>query len=44
MLGYKMIGVKIIAPNPWFGPSASDLDTSDIIPDRWEIIDWSLLE
>ena len=35
---------KIIAPNPWFGPSASDLDTSDIIPDRWEIIDWSLLE
>ena len=35
---------KIIAPSPWFGPSASDLDTSDIIPDRWEIIDWSLLE
>ena len=35
---------KIIAPNPWFGPSASDLDTSDVIPDRWEIIDWSFLE
>ena len=32
---------KVIASNPWFGPSAVDLDTSDVVPDRWEIIDWS---
>ena len=34
---------KVIASNPWFGPSAVDLDTSDVVPDRWEIIDWSKL-
>ena len=32
---------KVIASKPWFGPSASDLDTSHVVPDRWEIIDWS---
>ena len=32
---------KVIASKPWFGPSASDLDTSDVEPDHWEIIDWS---
>ena len=32
---------KVIASKPWFGPSASDLDTSDVVPDHWEIIDWS---
>ena len=26
---------KIIAPNIWFGPSASHLNTSDIIPNNW---------
>ena len=28
---------KIIAPNPWFGPLLSNLDTSDIIPSSWNI-------
>ena len=32
---------KVIASKPWFGPSASNLDTSDVVPDHWEIIDWS---
>ena len=32
---------KVIASKPWFGPSAADLDTSDVVPDHWEIIDWS---
>ena len=32
---------KVIASKPWFGPSASDLDTSHVVPDRWEIIDLS---
>ena len=32
---------KVIASKPWFGPSASDLDTSDVVPNHWEIIDWS---
>ena len=32
---------KVIASKPWFGPSASDLDTSDVVPVHWEIIDWS---
>jgi hypothetical protein len=34
---------KIIAPNPkkWFGSAMSHLDTSDVIPDRWIIQDWS---
>lgn len=26
---------KIIAPNVWFGPAHSDLNTSDLIPNRW---------
>ncbi len=34
---------KIIAPNPvkWFGSAMTHLDTSDIVPDRWLIKDWS---
>ena len=34
---------KIIEPNPekWFGSAMSHLDTSDIIPDRWIVQDWS---
>jgi hypothetical protein len=32
---------KVIASKPWFGPSASHLDISDVVPDHWEIIDWS---
>jgi len=32
---------KVIASKPWFGPSASHLDTSNVVPDHWEIIDWS---
>lgn len=34
---------KIIAPNPkkWFGSAMIHLDTSDIIPDRWIVQDWS---
>jgi hypothetical protein len=34
---------KIIAPNPkkWFGYAMSHLDTSDVIPDRWIVQDWS---
>ena len=31
---------KVIAPDPWFGPNASHLDTSDVRPDRWEIINY----
>jgi hypothetical protein len=34
---------KIIAPNPqkWFGSKMKNLDTKDIIPDRWNTQDWS---
>jgi hypothetical protein len=34
---------KIIAPNPqkWFGSAMKNLDTKDIIPDRWNTQDWS---
>jgi len=32
---------KVIASKPWFGPSASHLDTSNVVPDHWEIINWS---
>ena len=34
---------KIIAPDPkkWFGTAMSNLDTSDIVPERWVIQDWS---
>ena len=34
---------KVIAPDPkkWFGTAMSDLDTSDIVPDRWIIQEWS---
>lgn len=33
---------KVIAPDPkkWFGTAMKDLDTSDIIPDRWIIKEW----
>ena len=26
---------KILTPDVWFGPTLSDLNTNDIIPDRW---------
>jgi hypothetical protein len=29
---------EVIAPSIWFGPSNEHLDTSDLIPERWEII------
>lgn len=34
---------KVIAPDPkkWFGTAVSHLDTSDIVPDRWTIQEWS---
>ena len=34
---------KIVAPNPkkWFGTAMTHLDTSDMIPERWVIQDWS---
>jgi hypothetical protein len=34
---------KVVAPDPkkWFGSSMSHLDTSDIVPDRWIIREWS---
>ena len=34
---------KVIAPDPkkWFGSSMTHLDTSDIVPDRWLIKQWS---
>ena len=34
---------KIIAPDPkkWFGSAMTHLDTSDIVPDRWIIKEWS---
>lgn len=34
---------KIVAPDPkkWFGSAMSHLDTSDIVPERWVIQDWS---
>ena len=31
---------KVIAPDTWFGPNAADLDTSDVRPDRWEILEY----
>jgi hypothetical protein len=38
-------GGKIIAPNPktWFGPGLSHLDTSDLIPETWQIQDWNVI-
>ena len=34
---------KIIAPNPkkWFGSAMEHLDTKDVVPQRWDILDWS---
>lgn len=34
---------KVIAPDPkkWFGTAMSELDTSDIVPERWTIQEWS---
>jgi hypothetical protein len=34
---------KVVAPDPqkWFGTAMSDLDTSDIVPQRWVIQEWS---
>ena len=34
---------KVVAPNPenWFGSAMTHLDTSDIVPERWIIQDWS---
>ena len=34
---------KVIAPDPkkWFGTAMTHLDTSDIVPDRWVIQEWS---
>jgi hypothetical protein len=34
---------KVIAPDPkkWFGTAMANLDTSDIVPDRWIIQEWS---
>lgn len=26
---------KVIAPDTWFGPDASDIDSSDLVPDSW---------
>ena len=31
---------RVIAPDTWFGPNAGDLDTSDVRPDRWEILEY----
>ena len=34
---------KVVAPDPkkWFGTAMTHLDTSDIVPDRWIIKEWS---
>jgi hypothetical protein len=34
---------KVVAPDPkkWFGTAMTHLDTSDIVPDRWTIQEWS---
>ena len=34
---------KVVAPDPkkWFGTAMTHLDTSDIVPDRWIIQNWS---
>ena len=34
---------KVIAPDPkkWFGTSMTHLDTSDVVPERWLIKEWS---
>ena len=34
---------KVVAPDPkkWFGTAMTHLDTSDIVPDRWTIREWS---
>jgi hypothetical protein len=33
---------KIVAPNPrkWFGTAMAELNTSDVVPDRWIIQNW----
>ena len=33
---------KVVAPDPkkWFGTAMTNLDTSDIVPDRWTIQNW----
>lgn len=32
---------SVVAPDPWFGPSLSHLDTKDLIPTDWRIIKWN---
>jgi hypothetical protein len=34
---------KVVAPNPakWFGTAMTHLDTTDVVPNRWTILDWS---
>ena len=34
---------KVIAPNPakWFGTAMTHLDTKDMVPNRWTVLDWS---
>jgi hypothetical protein len=34
---------KVVAPDPkkWFGTAMTHLDTSDIVPERWTIQEWS---
>ena len=34
---------KVIAPDPkkWFGTLMTHLDTSDVVPERWLIKEWS---
>ncbi len=34
---------KVVAPNPakWFGTAMTHLDTTDMVPKRWTVLDWS---
>jgi len=29
---------KVIAPSTWFGPNNSDKNTSDLLPESWNVI------
>jgi len=30
---------EVIAPKKWFGPDNANLDTKDLYPDHWEVLE-----
>ena len=30
---------RVIAPTPWYGPGQADIDTADLFPESWEVIE-----